>query len=61
VIRNLQLVETSRPAPPAWPSIASASAELRRPRGLTLVQKPESPAADALAARPRAIGAPRGR
>jgi hypothetical protein len=62
VIRNLHLIETPRSAAPVWPSIASASAELRRPRGLAVVRdRAETPAATALATRPRLTGVPRGR
>ena len=46
MIRNLNLIETRRPAGPVWPSIASASAQLLRPRGLTVVRdRAETPAA----------------
>lgn len=37
MIRNLHVVETSRSASTVWPSIAAASAQLRRPRRLEAV------------------------
>jgi hypothetical protein len=57
VIRNLHLIETRRSDSPVWPSIASASAELRRPRRLTVVRaQPET-----VDVRRRLTSVPRGR
>jgi len=53
---DLTMYETSRPAPSVWPSIASASAQLRRPRHLKVVPaRAESLAVPGPAARPRPL------
>jgi hypothetical protein len=63
MIRNLHLIESNRSASTVWPSIASASAQLRRPRRLEAVPtRPETPAATGPVARPRlTTPGPRGR
>jgi hypothetical protein len=52
--RTIPVLETSRPDFSVWPSIAAASAEIRRPRRPDVVRaRAERPAVLGRAARPR--------